>query len=799
MHISAGFYRRCCHRLFAYLHKWRRYILAIACVFILPIPSAAQSTIYWLDMRGMSYNQQVATLALEGIVNRNGPHFMVDSHSIFWEWPPADEHWRQYYAGKGFQFKELPSLDAAIVHFRPDLHGIILYDPTLDASRYIACTMAGLHDAIPIPASMRTGAFSQLPVMANLQNRWSTDEGAYRWAIKNLLPLCAKDVAFSAGRTHLGTQLGGDFSIVLALDYAVYRRAFCFNLSPAANPEKFSSVRVPGYPIQAHLFDEILSELHHPVAVFGWAEPESVFVRHVSRDGGYVECAAAPNLSFQAAVGTAYPTLRNGGNNRPFHLPSATATELRPDAYVAFVANERDTPEIAASWQSGAWFDPNRGQLPISWGFSAILAQDFPALYHAFVSTATTNDGLYSNVSGGGYVTLNDVSDLDAYATETGTALKRAGETVAEVMEFGYHPNLLEKYVQISGVQGISHWLCPGYVGAKYLKDGTPVIFPDDSLFYYSPTPPADFAQKLHLLASTMPRPCFIEVYGGLNPKFNNTYGGSGINFLGAPTWYKAVAADLGDGFQVVRLDTMIQLARQAGKLSVESAPSALLVSSPTQITVALRNPSDKPVPTRLEWGVPEGWNVTTMDKIPNQLPAHSTSQVRLQLSRSPGAVGGKLTLQDVKRNLVYQLPLCAANLIWKNNCNNPGQWLPWFKPNQTATVSLSGTGLVLQCPSDQPFAAAELSFSANFNGPPLWVEIKVTRATHLWSFKIRPANSDTDIYLVHDTSQVGTFRINLSKKTRWLGRMDFRISVFAIGPGQKVFPTRIKLFRCAE
>ncbi len=758
-------------------------LAAIAGACSRPAHASAPPTVYWLDMKGMSYSQQLATLALEGIVNRRGPLFMVDSRTLFWQWPPADEHWRDYYSAKGFQFKELPDLDAAVSLFRPDLQGVILYDPALDASRYIACTMAGLREAIPIPLSMRSGALAQLPVIADLRNRWRSDDAAYRWAIQNLEPLCAKDMAFSSGRTHPGVELGGDQSVVLGLDYAVYRGAFCFNLSPAAKPTTFYNTSIPGYPDQARLMDEILGQLHHPAAVFGWAEPEPVYARRLSRDGSYVECAGAPNLSFQAAVGKAIPALGNGGDDRPFQLPPAPPTKLRPIAYVTFETNEGDTPKIAASWQAGAWLDPSRGKVPISWGFSAILAKDFPALYHAFASSATPADGFFSGVSGGGYVILNDVSDLDAYAKETGKALKRAGEVVADVWEDGYHPKRLERYARLSGASGISHDPVAGHVGVEYLPDGTPVIFPDASIFYYSPPSPAVFAKTLQQIASTMPKPCFIEAYGGLDPN--------------APTWYKEVADSLGPGFQVVRLDTMVQLARQAGKLTVVNAPPTLAITSSSLITVALRNQSANTASTQLAWKAPAGWQVTPMTEPPNDLPPHSTSIVRLKIVHSPNAAKGDLVLRDAARGLTYRLTLCPAKLLWENRCADPTDWRPWITSSQAASVSLSRTGVVLQCPNSQPYAAAELPVSANFGGGPLWLEITVGKATHLWALKVRSAGVKADITLIPDTSEIGSVRVNLSQKTGWRGMRRFRLILFASGPGQKVYPLRIKLYRC--
>jgi hypothetical protein len=729
-------------------------------------------------MKGMDYDHQVAALALEGIVNRNGPHLALDSTDIFWEWPPSDAHWREYYAKHGVIFNEIPDLDTAVSLFQKDIKGVILYDPNLDASRYIACTLAGLNNTLPIPTSMQTGILAQLPVTENLANRWKTDDEAYTWAIQALLPQCNKNMVFSAGRSHPGTNLGGDLTITLSLDYAIYRKAFCFNLSPAADPDSLYGSSIPGYPDQARMFDNILRHYQHPVAVFGWAEPEPLFAHRVSKDGGYVVCAAAPNLSFHSAIGKAIPSLAN--NNRPFVLPHAPKMELKPITYVTFETNEGDTPKEASAWQGGAWEDPNRGKVPITWGFVASLASDVPALYQAFVSTATMNDGFFSGVSGGGYVYLDEIPDLDAYARETHTKLKRAGETVADVLESEYNPKLLERYVHIAGLSGISHWPIAGHLGAEYLPDGTPVIFPDKSLFYYDPGNPKAFAAHIRSIAENMQKPCFIEVYGGLTPT--------------SPTWYGEVAQSLGAGYEAVRLDAMVLLARKAGEMSILNPQSPMLISDLTLLTIALRNPQSKTQSCKLAWSLPTGWKITPLKNPPTKLAPKSLSLVSFKISPSASAVNGALTFHDIARSLSLSMQLFPAKVVWKDNCTSSSHWLPWINSNQTAAVTSSDGHVSVSCPVSSPFAAAEIPVSVNMDRSP-WLEIKVAKTSGLWALKARLKGETNDTVLIGDNSGTGTSRVNLAKATGWKGQEDIRLILFAIQSGKSVEPAYLRIY----
>jgi len=58
--------------------------------------------------------------------------------------------------------------------------------------------------------------------------------------------------------------------------------------------------------------------------------------------------------------------------------------------YVLIETNEGDTPRIVVSVFSKSWTDPRRGSLPVSWAIDPMLADEFPALFDYFSTTAST-------------------------------------------------------------------------------------------------------------------------------------------------------------------------------------------------------------------------------------------------------------------------------------------------------------------------------------------------------------------------------------------------------------------------
>ena len=726
-----------------------------------------------VNIASMKYDQQLAVYALEGLANRTRPTLMVDTSSLFWSWPPADKHLESRLTSLGYKLHPLASLEEAVTALKSRIAGVVVYNPRVDAERYAACTLAGIRSGLPVSTTMMQGSLAKLPVLARFDTRWHSNALVYSWAIDHLMPQCSHSICYSAGVSYPGCNVGGDKSVTVGLDYGFYRRAFMFNLSP----NETSGYGFPAYPTQAAMFKTILHKLPELTEVFGWAEPEPQYCKLISQCGDSIVCSAAPNLSLYASLGKALPKLA-------LLLPrkvNGPIEKLKPRYYVDFETNEADTPKIAASWQMGAWFSNYRGKVPITWGLTATLAQDAPALYAAYVNTQTADDSFFSGVSGGGYCLLNLLPNLQQYAIHTRSLLRQTHERVADVWESPgvFMPDLLQDYVKLSGVKGISHYPVAGKVGVYYLADGSPVILPAQSLFYYSTTSPAQLAELIFAVARQLPRPGFIECYGGLS--------------AGAPQLYYETMRLLGSKFEAVSLSSMVRLARKASGLTISKCPVFVQSGQSSKVSVTVRNFLNAPHPFALKVTTPQGWIAKPLSSISSTLQPFQVMRVNFLLTATSNPSSGNLTVEDVSRDLTSQRHLLAATPYWQINTADPSPWRAW--KSNPAVIAADKSGLLLSCPAALPYAAAEITLPFQPSEGDL-LQLNVSSGAGEWSVKIVPPGGSTDIMLIPDNAAHGTFYANLPSSAYNRRAGPWQLRLFAIGEGSHISVSSLQVLR---
>ena len=359
----------------------------------------------------------------------------------------------------------------------------------------------------------------------------------YDWAIADLLPQCSKDGAYSHTE-------GLD---TFALDIAVARRMFVYGLSHAApnvvlgdmkaRLEKQSGGLDP--PGHKHL-DAILAHLNPVSPIWGWGGPsEEVFLFRVSQGRAFVMCAQVPNLSFHAGVRPLSPRLSQR------HLADDDV-QVEPRAYIAFMTNEGDTAKCAASLiNGGCWLQPERGSIPINWGVSAYLCEQFPGMMEYLYSTATPNDCFFS-FGGYGYAAPAFLpADIRMEFAERARRGNQAADTRVTDIWY-YYPlqpdDVRHRWLAAMDLIGLTQWHSDQRV--TYPEGCPPIIH---SNHYYNHGTPEAFVQRLQ-----------GELEGVTGPWFTVVYGGD-------PHWFAQVARLLpAVRFKVVRLDGMFIAARKA-------------------------------------------------------------------------------------------------------------------------------------------------------------------------------------------------------------------------------------------
>jgi len=755
--------------------RLRRFELLPLFFFLLPsllFPAEKEPLAYRLDLGNLDYDHQLLLFSLQGIVNQKGPRLFLNTQEIFWQWRPSDERWMEYYSSqKGFHFRQLSSLEALLRIFRNDIKGLVLYDPEIDATRYIACTYASLEDLLPVsPKMIEEEPFLRaFPLRRDLSKGKRSDREWYEWAIRDLMPFCNRKMAYSAGHSHDDVNLGGDPGIVIGLDFAISKKMFVFNLSPSAKPSSIYGTPIPGYPEDAKLFDEIMDKLEKPAGIWGWAEPEGDFAIRVSTHNNYVMCCGAPNLSFhaKAPVTKGYPFKQQGKY-------TIENTKLEDRYYLAFVTNEGDTPKIVAGWQAGGWLNPHRGEVAINWGINPILVAEFPAMMEAYYSTATPNDYFFAGVSGAGYVFIDKLPDLHSFARHTAHYLRIADKSVIDAWSTSESLPLYSKYAEIAGLEGMLR-NPRGEGKVTYLENGTPLLEPDSSLFYISgDTSPKEIADKIKKVAEKHNPPFFIEVYGGVSEN--------------CPAYYKAIMDELGEDYKAVRLDEMMCAAKLAGQMEIEPQRIYLKPLEEGKAKIRLRNYSPEVWEGELEFELPPSYEVSPLNR---EFALKKGEMKELEISlkaRGTLADGGVIKVKEREKNIQRILeikPLKQDEIGFEEMFDDLGVWTEWPGGGAELHPLIAG-GAEIKCPENLPYAAVERDISVDLDEYPILM-LDVRNCEGLWALKLRPVDDMRDICLIADTSRTGVFQCDVVKATGWKGKRSFKVIIFAIGEGREV------------
>jgi len=489
----------------------------------------------WFELFRLPWQEKVPLLCLQGLVNRAGPRLMFETR--FWNWNKADSYWRDYYAAeKGLVFETVESVEALLDRFADEVQGLVVYDPQIEQTIWVACTLAGLNNWLPVsPAQARK--MPDLPVKCDLRGRWYDKTSPMRWAIDELLDRCKRGMAYSVDKLWSGMSID-------TLDLAVMNKAFVFSLKPDARGNE-----------EERLGHELMEKLGPNCGIYGWAEPEENYCQLVSMHSNYVMCAEAPNLSFHHQIPADVSRLRQKSHVDPGRL------KLEKDKhYVAFMSSEGDAMKIHTVLHGQAWLNPDRGKVPINWGFQPRMLDVAPAMAEYYYATATENDYFYCGCSGAGYTYPNWMPEPLPFFEETNRYMKRADLRVLDCW-IHFHRPTYELYLQQDGIDAITLPCGPG--GPVWMACGKPVIrrYPH---MHYVPNglTPKQLAELIRKAATHVQRkPGFICFF--FIPDWNNETSQGGYS----PTDLAATRDQLGEEFKVVTLEEMVWAVYQARDL----------------------------------------------------------------------------------------------------------------------------------------------------------------------------------------------------------------------------------------
>ena len=410
------------------------------------------------------YDTAMAVSALQGIVNRSGPRLYIK----FWG---ADDTWWQRLreSGNWLANKTQVTLPTGLANiatlfntFRSDYQGAVVWDPNVNATSNVACTVAGADDLIPIRYDPTPGSIydilvqqgPQLPVLTDLTNKftgtgniWGTGlpstgskkNDAYIWARTNYLGTGKSNpnVLMYAvdGYWLVGWQSTGfpGFS-VLNRDYVVQKRGFAYDLSvwgdekPVDDPNQTLGLDLNTHRSILSAAAARATGMIHVVDAKPWPMK---YTNHESSGGSHEpvpyewECIrwfTAYN-AYSDADSYAYVDMTNASIHGQFPLPDRltqnrppSLTDLRKLGYIDTNYNVAPLNFLnlyigdydSAAWMllmgTGRWDEAYRGSVTMSWPFNPNLIDRGAAFFEYFNRTRTSYDSFICGNSGAGYV-----------------------------------------------------------------------------------------------------------------------------------------------------------------------------------------------------------------------------------------------------------------------------------------------------------------------------------------------------------------------------------------------------------
>lgn len=423
-----------------------------------------------LDVSALSYPQRLCAAALQGLINRDGPHVFLDygiyddpaarrTNEVFLD----DELWYSKYRDLlGYQDRRnldyyqeahnfLPrpvTLEQLITENSSMIQGYIIWDLELTETANIALMLSAQKNLLPITREMESWIQQfNLTKVDDLTGRWQNRIELYQWAVDYLLPNCAPgkvaNVEPAWGRPEFvdylvqqriftyslksnAKGLGSTLLLLLAFGPA-WLREMLFALHLDGVLRKFALARMGRQDAEVRLSNRIQRSIKSEPfpTIFGWhtcRDDELAFMLQLSANGlRLVPSHIAGNYSFHSQVkplGFTPPA--------PVHPP-----ELDPQGiYLTFTLSDGDQLMMMNSGELGNWYSPSRGQVPFNWEVQPLLVELAPALLERYQSTATQNDCLIAGPSGAGYVVPPLMPNLPAYLRESARVCQKAGINV---------------------------------------------------------------------------------------------------------------------------------------------------------------------------------------------------------------------------------------------------------------------------------------------------------------------------------------------------------------------------------
>ncbi|MCI0157763.1 glutaminyl-peptide cyclotransferase [Leifsonia shinshuensis] len=384
---------------------------------LIPKTPAAQTPVKVVDITNDSPQAKFAARALEGIINRDGAKVYLYETSIEHNWvtDSGDFSGRGHIDLPGTAATD-PGLVALLTAYPTAAHSIALYDTEREWTFDIAMTAAGIHDALPIDASLVPvvqGVLGTATPTTDYSFIGQSREAAYRWAIDEQLPATDRSAAF-----YLGLRSDWQTLPWRLYDYATATRGFVFNLDWTV-------------PAQQALATEIMKRYPAKTPVMGYSANCGDCGASMAFTNGLYWYAA--DLFGNASLWSSFPSTSSVSQRAP-QATAATADTI----YVTFNASDGDNLSYNQNVTPRDLKDPSAATLPYGYSISPLLLQLASPMASWLYANTPASAELVGGPDGLGYPGADTPDPVwSGWLQDNATTMSNAGITSATLWDMG--------------------------------------------------------------------------------------------------------------------------------------------------------------------------------------------------------------------------------------------------------------------------------------------------------------------------------------------------------------------------
>ncbi|MBT3940595.1 hypothetical protein HOD83_00575 [Candidatus Woesearchaeota archaeon] len=393
-------------------------------------PRSQPDKILVYDVSRRSEEERIQARVAQGLLNRDKPTLYLLEN-------PQDKFW----------LSQLDYESELVLKLDYSGYPRIKYDPTSTKQKYLAITLAGVHDAMPVTDGQ--DLLYDLTILS--------DNEIHNLMLETSNHTNKQLISFRSGR-------------VDHIDFIVKNRMF---LSPLALHGTTILPVSHKSESESKVIREIFSKMEPDCLMVGYninsgIPGEVETINFLSQHGcSSIPIPRVPNLSFFSSLPRAEPT----------HTTEIQPIKLENKTYIVLLMSDGDNLDLPYK-RYGSFGQEHT--TPLTWSISPLINEFSPTMFDYYSSNLQQIDSFVVAPSGGGFVYPSKHRYLPAFIEHTDKFMQELNLDYIWLLDHptrGYSPELLGKFAEISDGLFMEYVILRTYEQSIEMYNDTPAIF----------------------------------------------------------------------------------------------------------------------------------------------------------------------------------------------------------------------------------------------------------------------------------------------------------------------------------